>query len=385
MTDAPPLPPVAPYDLVIRGGLMHDPAAGVCGPRDVAIAGSVVAAVAPDIPAHRAKRVLDAGGRVVLPGLIDLHTHTYPGYHGADPDRVCLPRGTTTAVDGGSSGANAFSGFRRSVVTGSRTRLRAWLNISTIGLIEIRVGELNQLLHADAEAAVRAAEENRDLIVGIKIRISEYVTGADFKPALRIARTAADEAGLPLMVHIGDTNEPLTAALPLLRPGDVVTHTYTGRRHGIFDYDGAVLPAVRQARESGVRFDGAHGRRHFSFDAARRALEQGFPLDTLSSDISVRAIADTSYHLPLIMSKLMALGASLDEVVPLVTRNPARILGAAGELGTLVPGAAGDVAILEVVEADVELTDSEGQRLRARRHLVPWRTVRAGEVVAPAA
>jgi dihydroorotase len=344
----------------------------------------VVAAVAPDVPGDRARRVLDARGKLVLPGLIDLHTHTFAGYHGADPDVVCLPRGTTTAVDGGSSGANGFALFRRSAAAAARTRLRAWLNISTVGLIEIRVGELTQLLHADLDAAVRVAEGNRDQIVGIKIRISEYVTGADFKPALRIARAAADAVELPLMVHIGDTNEPLTAALPLLRPGDVITHSYTGRRHGILDYDGNVLPAVREARANGVLFDGAHGRRHFSFDTARRALAQGFPLDTLSSDISVRAIADPAYHLPLVMSKLMAAGAPLADVVPLVTRNPARILGAVGKLGTLAVGAAGDVAMLDLVAADGELTDSEGRRMPVRQRLVPWRTVLGGEVVEPA-
>jgi len=370
-----------PYDLIVRGGTVIDPAAGLRGRRDVAIADGKVAAVETSIPPERAGQTLDARGKLVLPGLIDLHIHGYWGYHGAHPDEVCLPRGTTTAVDGGSVGANGFKGFKAFIVEQSRTRVKSWLNISTVGLIEIRVGELLNLLYVDVEAAVRTAEANRDTIVGFKVRLSEYVAGADFRPALKLAREAADAAKLPLMVHIGDTNDPLSVALALLRPGDVVTHTYTGRRHGILDEQGALLPAVHEARRSGILFDGAHGRRHFGFDVIRRALDQGFPLDTLSSDISWRATSDRSYHLPLLMTKLMALGVTLDEAVPLVTSNPARYLGRDMDLGTLRPGAVADLAILELIEGDVTLRDNEGQSIRTRQRLRPWRTVRAGQVI----
>ena len=373
-----PAPGDGPADLVIVGGRIMDAAGGFSGPGEVAIRDGLVAAVGPSV--GPGARTLDAGGRLVLPGLIDLHTHIFPGYHGADPDVVCLPRGTTTALDGGSAGARAIGLFGATVAGTRRTRVGAWLNLSTIGLIDINVGELQQLLYANVDAAIEAAAARPDLVVGFKLRISEYVVGGDFRPVLRLARATSDGAGLPLLVHIGDTNQPLTDALGFLRPGDIVTHAYSGRRHGIFATDGSVLPEVREARAAGIRFDGAHGRRHFSFDAARRALDQGFPLDTLSSDISHRAVTNPAFHLPLVMSKLMACGASLEDVVPLVTSAPASVLGRAGEIGTLRPGAGGDVAVLDVVEEDVELTDAEGRRVLARRVLRPWRTVRAGLV-----
>jgi dihydroorotase len=369
------------YDLVIHGGTVIDPASGLHAPRDVAITDSKIAAVEAVIPPERAAQSLDARGKLVLPGLIDLHTHLFWGYHGALPDRACLARGTTTALDGGSTGANAFQGFKSYVVDRSRTHVQAWLNISTVGLIEPRVGELQNLLYVNIDKAVQTAEANRDTIVGFKIRLSSYVVGQDFKPALRLAREAADAARLPIMVHIGDTEEPLSAALPFLRPRDVVTHAFSGRRHGILDYQGNILPAVREARAAGVHFDGAHGRRHFGFAATRRALEQGFQVDTLSSDISWPSSSDTCFHLPQVMSKLMAIGVGLDEVVALVTSHPARYLGKTSEIGTLAPGAAGDVAVLNLLAGDFTLQDTEGQVVQAQQRLQPWRTVIGGEVV----
>jgi dihydroorotase len=374
-----------PDDLLIYGGTVIDPAANVHGRRDLVITSGRVRAVEESLPHGQATRELDATGKLVLPGLIDLHTHVFWGYHGAHADEACLPRGTTTALDAGSCGANAFEAFKELAVSSSRTHVQAWLNISTVGLIEIRVGELLNLLYVDVERAVSVAEANRDSVVGFKVRISEYVAGADFKPALKLAREAADAAQLPIMVHVGETNDPLPVALAYLRPGDIVTHAYTGRRHGILDYQGKLLPAVVEARQAGVVFDAAHGRRHFGFGAIRHALDQGFVVDTLSSDTSSRSVRDVGYHLPLLMSKLMALGLSLQEVIPLVTSAPARFLGQSERIGTLRPGAVGDVAILESVEGDFTFVDCEGATLEARQRLRPWRTILGGEVVEPPA
>lgn len=369
------------YDLVVRGGTVLDPATGAWAFRDVGIAHGRIAAVERSLAPNGAAKEVDATGKLVLPGLIDLHTHVFWGYHGAHADHACLPRGTTTAMDGGSSGANAFKAFKELVIKPGRTRVQAWLNISTIGLIEIRVGELLNLLYVDVAKAVEVATANRDTVIGFKIRISEYVAGADFRPALKLAREAADAAKLPIMVHVGETNDPLPTALPFLRSGDVVTHAYTGRRHGILDYQGRLLPAVVEARKAGVVFDAAHGRRHFGFAAIRRALEQDFLVDTLSSDTSSRSAADPGYHLPLLMSKLMALGLSLEEVVPMVTSAPARLLRRAHEIGSLHPGAFGDIAILELVEGDFTMQDSEGDTLQARQRLRPWKTILAGDII----
>lgn len=369
------------YDLIIRGGTVVDPAANLHARRDVAIANGKVAAVAASIAADQGARSVDARGKLVLPGLIDLHAHVFAGVgDGVDPEQDCLPRGTTTVLDGGSTGSRSFGGLKRYVVERSRARIQAWLNISSIGLIDTRVGELTNLNHADPEGAARTAEANPGTVIGFKIRLSGYVCGGTFKPALKLVREAADAARLPIMAHIGETFEPLPEALPYFRPGDVITHAYTGRRHGILDYDGNLHPAVREARRTGVHFDAAHGRMHWGFGLIRRALEQDFLVDTLSTDITTNTAADPTFHLPQIMSKLMALGLSLDDVAPLATSNSARFLKRQGELGTLQPGAAGDVSILELLEGDFTLRDNEGQTISAKQRLRPWLTVRAGEV-----
>jgi dihydroorotase len=373
---------MASYDLVIRGGTVIDPAANLHARRDVAIAGGKVAAVEERIEAADDARTIDATGKLVLPGLIDLHAHIYTGYgDGADPESGCLARGTTTAVDGGTVGFRGIAGFKAHVIDRARPRVFALLNISSIGLIDTRVGELANLLHVDADGAARAAEEHRGTVIGFKIRLSSYVAGGSFKPALKLVRQAADATGLPIMAHIGDTTEPLAEALPSFRAGDVITHTLTGRRHGILDYQGRVLEAVREARDRGVHFDAAHGRMHWGFDLIRRTLDQGFLPDTLSTDITIPTAADPQFHLPTIMTKLLALGVGLEDVVAMVTSRSARWLKREGEIGTLRPGAVADVAIVERVEGEFMLHDNEGQSLRARERLRPWMTLRAGEAV----
>jgi dihydroorotase len=376
------------YDLLIQNGTVIDPAAALHARRDVAITSGAIAALEPSIPSSEAARIVDATGKLVLPGLIDLHAHVFRGLgDSADPERDCLARGTTTALDGGSAGARSFQAFDEYVISRARPRIRVWLNISSIGLIDTRVGELLNLNYVDVASAVRTAEANRQTIVGFKIRISGYVAGGTCLPALKLVFEAAEAAKLPVMVHIGESFEPLPDVLAYLRPGDVVTHSLTGRRHGILDYDGSIWPAVREGRRAGLHFDAAHGRMHFGFAVVRRALEQGFLPDTLSTDVTSITAADPTFHLPLLMSKLIALGVTLDQAAALVTSNAANYLDRVGAmdgspvLGTLRPAAGGDVAILELLEGDFTLRDNEGQTIQARQRLRPWLTVRAGEVV----
>lgn len=368
-------------DLLVHGGTVIDPATRLHATRDVAITNGRIAALEPAIPADQAIESIDARGKLVVPGLIDLHTHIFNGVgDGANLERDCLARGTTTALDAGSIGSRAFAGLKEHIIEKSRVRLKVWLNISSIGLIDTRVGELMNLNYVDIDSAVQTADANRDLIIGFKIRVSGYVAGGTCKPALKLAREAADATKLPLMVHIGESFEPLTEVLEFLRPRDVVTHTLTGRRHGILDYSGTVLPAVRDARQSGIHFDAAHGRMHWGFAMIRRALEQDFLPDTISTDITRPSATDPGFHLPQIMSKLMALGLGLDEAVALATANSAGYIGLQDEVGTLRPGASADVAILELLEGEFSLRDNEGQTLTARQRLRPWKTIRAGQV-----
>lgn len=370
------------YDLLIKGGTVIDPATGLNARRDVAISGGKIAAVEASIPTEQAGQTLDAGGKLVTPGLIDLHAHVFAGVgDGADVDRACLARGSTTICDGGSTGYRAYDGFRRFVVEPSQARVLTWLHISSVGLIDTRVGELTNLLHVDPELAAAKAEANRDNIIGFKIRVSGYVAGGTCKPALRLVRQAADATKLPIMVHIGESAEPLDEVLTFLRPGDVVTHTLTGRRHGILGYDGRVLPAVWEARKNGIHFDSAHGRMHWGFNLIRSALDQGFLPDTISTDVTIPTAADPQFHLPTIMSKLVAMGVGLEQAVAMATSNSARWLNRAGDLGTLQLGAAADVAVIERLEGDFTLRDNEGQTLPAQARLRPVATVRAGQVV----
>ncbi|MCC7104961.1 MAG: amidohydrolase/deacetylase family metallohydrolase [Chloroflexi bacterium] len=370
------------FDLALVGGTVIDPSLGIHARRDVLIQGGRVAALVDRLTTEEAARSVDVSGRLVLPGLIDLHAHLFPGFgQGCAPDECCLQRGTTTAVDAGSTGAGAFEAWRRLVAEPSRTRLFAWLNIATIGLIDSNAGELQHLQLVDPERTAEVAVQHRDLIVGIKARASGYVCAGPFRPAFERVLRAAELAGLPVMIHLGESFETLPEILEQLRPGDVITHILTGRRHGALDDHGRLWPQVREARARGILFDAAHGRMNFGFEAARRVIQQGFLPDFLSTDIARGTAVDPEYSLPQYMTKLMALGVPLEEVVRMATSSPAAFLKREGQIGTLRPGACADVAVLADEAVDVTLHDVEGQTLTAHRRLRPVLTVRAGAMV----
>jgi dihydroorotase len=366
--------------LVLRGGEVVDPASGLRGTLDVGFDGDTVTAIEPRV---EASEVVDVSGCLVVPGLVDLHSHVFDGIgEGVNADAYCLPRGTTTAVDGGSAGYRSFRAFRQ--ITGrNRCRTLSWLNLSSIGQIDTRVGELMMATWIDVDNAVRMAEANRDLVVGFKARLSTYVCGGSCLPALRAVREAGERAGLPFMIHIGDTGEPMTEVLPLLRPGDVVTHTFTGRKHGFVGPDGKILPAAFEARERGVLFDAAHGRNHVSFPIVEAAVEQGFLPDSLATDITLATGASSDFGMPLMMTKLMSYGVAIEELIPRVTINPARALRR-DDLGRLAVGGIGDATVLRVVEGPYTFGDVDGRSRETNRRVVPVGVVRAGAWV-PAA
>jgi dihydroorotase len=253
------------YDLLIKGGRVVDPSQNLSGARDVAVVGHSIARVAADIPQDDARHVLDVRGMVVTPGLIDVHVHVYDGVAPlaipADPN--CVAKGVTTVLDAGSAGANTFPGFRKYVIDVAQTRVRALLNISVVGQSthspDNPHGELLDLRYANPALAVRTIERHRDVILGIKIRLSRDIAGDNDLKALHLAREAAEAVKLPMMVHIGDTHTPLQDILPVLRAGDVITHCFHGREGGILDERGRVLPAVRTAVGRGVHLDVGHG------------------------------------------------------------------------------------------------------------------------------
>lgn len=367
------------FDLLLRGGTLIDPAQGRHGTFDLAVADGRVAEVAPTIAPEQAREVIDATGKLVLPGLIDLHCHVFWGVGpGADPELHCLARGSTTLVDGGSAGGLTFAGFRRYVIERTAPNVLAWLHLSSTGLIELRWSDIPSPVHADVGLAAATIAANQDRIVGVKLRTSDYVLGMAALPFVRLAIQAAERHDLPVMLHIGASAEPLPKILEILRPGDVITHMFTGRRHGLLDLDGQVLPQVREARERGVIFDCAIGRGHLRWPVARALIDQEFLPDTLATDITnVRAEADRHFHLPAVMSYCLAMGMPLERVIEAVTSRPAQVLGRP-ELGTLAPGGEADVTVLEEQEGEFTWVDTFGGTYTANRRLEPWLTLRRG-------
>jgi dihydroorotase len=368
------------YDVILRGGTVIDPGAGLHGRLDVGISGGKIASVAPDLPRGDADHVVDLSGLYVTPGLIDLHTHAYWG--GTDlgvlPDRDCLPRGVTTMVDCGSAGAYTFLGFRKLIMETSRTRLLAFLNLSTIGQVDIRVGELTNLTWADREAAARCLAENRDLLLGLKVRLNRDVVGQNGLLPLEMAREVADRLGVKVMIHIGDTDAPLTQILELMRAGDIVSHVFTHHQHGIMEAGRRILPAVRQAVNRGVWMDVAPGRINLSYRVARAAFKAGWLPHTLSTDVTRYGFEGIVKDLPHILSSFMALGLSLQQVIERATSYPARALGLSDEIGSLRPGCCADVAVFALEEGEYQFVDATGEVLVGKQHLAPRLVLRAG-------
>jgi dihydroorotase len=368
-------------DLLLKGGTVLDPGAGLEGRMDVAFAQGRVAALGPEL-AVRAAEVVDVSGRYVTPGLIDLHGHFF--HRGmplfVDPDAACLPVGVTTGVDAGSSGWATYAGFRDWVIRRADTRVLAFLHLATTGLQSLAagVGELQDIRFAQEDRARDALARFPELL-GLKVRIQHLATGeANARPVLDMARRVCDAAGRRLMVHISGTPIPLEEILARLGPGDIATHIFNGYDHGILDGAGRVRQSVRDAAARGVILDVGHAGVHIDLRVARAAIEQGLPPSTLSTDMVRPLVARRMYDLPGVMSTFLALGMTLPAVIQAVTAAPARAVGQAGALGTLAAGAAGDAAVLAVEEGEFTYADAAGNEVRATRRLAPVLTVRAG-------
>jgi dihydroorotase len=385
------------HDLLIRDGRVVDPGQGIDAVMDVAIDGGRIAALGSGLAAGGVREVLDAAGLIVAPGLVDLHTHVYAGVAplGIEADPHCLARGVTTAVDAGSAGAATFGAFRKYVIDVAATRIKAMLHVASIGMARDDrsphpVGELEDIRWARVDWAVDVARAHADVVVGIKVRLGEGQLGRDpenCREALRRTRQVADAVGKPAMIHIGTTPIPLDEILENLNSGDVVTHCYHGRREGILDGGGRVKRAVRRAAERGIGFDVGHGAGSFSFEVARRGLDQGFEPATISSDIHAWSVAGPAYDLATTATKFLHLGMPLEAVLRKVTEAPARAIGMAGQIGTLAVGAHADVSLLRLAEGEWPLTDTHGVTERSGRRIEAVKVVRAGKVYpcAPAA
>jgi dihydroorotase len=441
----------APYDLLVRGGEVLDPSQGLRAVRDVAFAyGRVAAVVEPGaIDPKAARSVLDATGKLVTPGLVDLHAHVYVG--GAElalpADEVCAAGGCTTVVDAGTAGANSMLGLYRLAHDAGQTRTRvyAFVHISSIGLVGHPHGESRDLTYLEPELAAQCLLRYPGFVLGVKVRQTAYIVGANgLEPLRRAIRAAAladaaladaalaapapspdvDQAAgaqgpaalqsaderpapasgvarpaaaqnvqasarsgrrVPVMVHIGGAPASIGELLSLLRPGDIVTHCFTGNTNGVVDASGRVEEACRQARARGVLFDVGHGSGSFAEPVARAAVEQGFWPDTISTDLHSGSVNEKAVDLPTTMSKFLSFGMPLEEVVARATVAPAQVINAclpapAREplLGTLQAGAPGDAAILEVQQGEFTFMDARRFRWTGRQRLVAVHTILKG-------
>lgn len=371
--------------LDIVGGRVLDPGRGIDAVATVSVVGGLVTSIGTDPrrggePDDRER--IDAAGLLVTAGLVDLHTHLFPGvsHYGVEPDAHCLGRGVTTAVDAGSAGAQTFPALHRLVIEPSRTRVLAFLHIAVQGMISSLVGELEDIRWASPEQAIARAREHPDLIVGIKVRLGHQMVGTDPGPALRLARNAADELGLPLMVHVIDMRPGLGWLLPQLGRGDVVTHCYHGNEGGVLEAGGRVLRAAISARERGVLFDVGHGAGSFAYRVARSAIAQGFPPDTISSDLHAHNVAGPVFDQATTLSKLLHVGMPLYDVIRATTTTPALAIRRDGAIGALAAGRAADLSLFELRAGHWPLPDAAGETETVEQLLVPRMVISSGEV-----
>ncbi|HEX6351771.1 amidohydrolase/deacetylase family metallohydrolase [Actinophytocola sp.] len=369
-------------DLLLSGGDVVDVGGGHVGRFDIAVRGGRIAAVAPDLPHEAAQEVIDVTGKLVTPGLVDMHTHVHPGatYWGIDPDPIAWYSGVTTWVDAGSAGAYTLDSLR-AAARSFRVRTAALLNISSVGLTAAD-GECRELSNCDIDLATATVAANRDLVVGVKVRMDGKTVGANGLEPLRRALAVASAGGVPVMVHIGVEPPTVDEVLGLLRPGDIVTHCASGLASGMLDGSG-LAPAVREAHASGVLFDIGHGSGGFAFDVLEAQLAAGVVPHTISSDLHARCLYGPVFDLPTTMTKLLAVGMTIEQVVAAATVRPAEALGLPDGAGTLAVGAPADLAVFSVEEGDFAVADSHRQRRTAHRRLVNDATYVAGRPLPP--
>ena len=372
------------FDLLLTGGTVLNPATKLNQKLDVGVTGDRITAMQANLPRDSAKNTLDVTGCYITPGLIDFHVHSYWGVnpYGCKLDSLCLATGVTTTMDAGSSGPVNFLGFRKLVYEQSKTRMLGFIALAQHGVLNTP-GELLNLGFADSEGAAETVGNNRDIGVGIKLRLHKKSIGENSREALRLALKAGEATRTPIMVHVGDTAIGMDEIAETLRPGDIITHCYTPQRPSIIDNAGKVLPEVRRAKERGVIFDVGHAGGHFDFTLVERAMGDGVLPDIISSDLHSR-LAQPGFgvvgDLPTTMTKFLQLGLSLEQIIANCTVNAARAVGWHDRIASLEVGREADMAVLQLIDEPTKLRDSVGgERLHQQRIAARW-TIRAGEV-----
>lgn len=376
------------YDLLLKGGTVVDPSAGLDGRHDIAVQGGAIARIAPDIAPAEAARTVEVAGRIVTPGLIDLHAHVFEGFNrmGVHPDLAGVYSGVTTLVDAGSAGAATFAGFPRHVIPQCHTEVVPFLHICQTGLATMP--DIISAQSINLDDTLRVCAEHKGLIHGIKARMVSPALEILGMEMPRLARRAARESGIRLMVHIGDTEKRydpgvIRSLLPLLDKGDILTHYFTANPGGVLDANGKLVPEAREAADRGVWLDTAHGRMNFSFDVGRRVIDQGLLPHCISTDLTVPGRLLTVHSMTEMMTRFLGLGFTLPQVVTMCTANPARAIGAEHRIGSLAVGRQADISVLEMREGDWVVRDVLGASLRVDRAFLPFVTVKRGQIFAP--
>ena len=365
----------AKYDLVIKGGRVIDPGARQVAMRDVGIAGGRITAVEANLTAADAASTIDATGKLVVPGLIDIHTHV----RSKEMPSICLSNGVTSLLDAGSQGIDRIDEVI-DAAKGAPNRVRILLNVARTGILPD--GELMDISRVDVAAAQKVIAAHRDLIVGVKARLSRSVAGKNDMEALRRAQAITAPLKLPVMIHMGDTVSPLPDLLALLKPGDIVTHLYAPPPHGIFDEAGRVLPEVIAARKRGIWFDVGNGRiAHITWALAESGLKEKFLPDTISTDWTDAGRTDQVFDFPNVLSKFLLLGLPLGQVIAMGTANAARAVAPFKDLGTLRVGAIADVAVLELRDGGFEFVDNDNTKRTGKQKLFATAAIVGGKKV----
>jgi dihydroorotase len=376
------------YDLLLKGGTVVDPSLGLHGVHDVAVQAGKIARLAPSIASEEATQVVDVAGKLVTPGLIDLHAHVFGGFisNGVHPDVGGVYSGVTTIVDAGSAGCATFPGFPNHVIPRCHTEIIPFMHICQTGLATRP--DIMAESSIDLEGTLRVADQYKGLVCGIKARMVSPALEIFGMEMPRLARRAARESGIKLMVHIGDTEKRydpnvIRALLPLLDAGDILTHYFTANPGGVLDANGKLVPEARAAADRGVWFDTAHGRMNFSFDVARRIIDQGVLPHCISTDLTVPGRMHTVHSMTEIMTRFLGLGFTLEQVVTMSTENPAKAIGAEQRLGSLAVERQADISVLDIKDGDWVVYDVLGTGMRVDKAFVPVVTVKRGQVFAP--
>ena len=373
----------AQYDILIRGGTVCDPVRNFKRRADVGISGDKVTAIEDSIPASRGREVVDAAGQFVTPGLVDLHTHCYFGGTGIgiEAGPIAARSGVTTWVDAGSFGVQQTEGFRRFIVEPSPVRIFGYVYLYP----DNRNPDMDAVKYVRSfmKRTGQTVVDNKDILLGVKLQVGSNMNGRYSYDFLKIARELCDTFRIPLMVHISFAPPETDQVMELMKPGDVITHCYNTHTLGILDNNGKVKQYVLDARKRGVLFDVGHGLGSFNFEAARKALADGFVADTISTDIyNLNVVKGPVYDMPTTMSKMMHLGMSIDDVLSRTTIAPAKIVNRLPGMGTLAVGSPADVALLRIEEGAFPLVDSQRNTVTAKQRVVSNLTICRGKKVA---